>query len=73
MSRKAATEDKPKGRGGKRDGAGRKRAREEAVTTSSISLTPSGWDMLDAQRGQASRSEWIFGLILKEDAPRISN
>lgn len=68
MSRKAATQDKPKGRGGKREGAGRKAKHGIAVVTSSISMIPEAWRMLDAQRGEVSQGEWIFGLILKEAA-----
>lgn len=67
MSHKSATQDKPKGRGGKREGAGRKAKHGVAVVTSSISMTPEAWGMLDAQRGAVSQGEWIFGLILKED------
>lgn len=57
-----------KGRGGKREGAGRPAAHGQAGVTSGITLPPDAWAMLDAQcAGKATRSAWILGLILKED------
>ncbi len=62
-----STKKTAKGRGGKRPGAGRKAKHGVAVVTSSISMIPEAWSMLDAQRGAVSQGEWIFGLILKAD------
>ena len=64
MSRKAAEKET---RGGARKGAGRKPKHGVAVVTSSISMIPSAWTMLDSQRGDTSQGEWISGLLLKED------
>ena len=59
-----------KGRGGKRPGAGRKAKHGVAVVTSSISMIPEAWDLLDAQREAVSQGEWIFSLILKSEILR---
>ncbi len=67
MATKKAKKNKAKGRGGKREGAGRKLAHESKVITSSISLPPEAWDRLDARRGRLSRSGWVFGQVLKGD------
>jgi hypothetical protein len=52
-------------RGGTREGAGRKpgSGTGRTVTTSSINLTPEMWDMLDALRGELTRSAWIAAKI----------
>lgn len=58
----------PRGRGGKRERAGRKAEHGEPVVTCSVSLPPFGWAMIDEQRaGKVSRGAWILGLALKED------
>lgn len=66
-SSKTPAKKAPKGRGGKREGAGRKAAHGEAGVTSGITMPPAYWAMLDAQCGTVGRSGWIMGLILKED------
>ena len=45
-------------RGGKRAGAGRK-PRKDAVVTSSVSMRPDEWLIVDELRGPLSRSEWL--------------
>jgi hypothetical protein len=52
-------------RGGARKGAGRKpgTGTGRTVTTSSINLPPELWDMLDALRGELTRSAWIAAKI----------
>jgi len=51
------------GRGGARKGAGRKPRHGVAVVTGSISLPPEAWALLDAQRGERSRSEEVLRKI----------
>ncbi len=48
MSRKAAKTDKPKGRGGKREGAGRKPTHGVKMDTRSVTLPPDMWGMIDS-------------------------
>lgn len=76
MSASSETPSKkdPKGRGGKREGAGRKPAHGQAGVTSGITLPPDAWVMLDAQcAGKATRSAWILGLIEREEIRRASS
>jgi hypothetical protein len=49
-------------RGGARAGSGRK-ATGRTVTTSSINLPPELWVILDALRGDLTRSAWVAGKI----------
>jgi hypothetical protein len=65
-----ATKDKPTGRGGKREGAGRPPRHGSAGIKSSIHMPPEGVALLDAQRGEISRSEWFFRLLTQEDLRR---
>lgn len=64
---KATSKDKPKGRGGKREGAGRPRKYDEPVETRAINLPPTAWARVDALRGSLSESDWFFGQILHAD------
>jgi hypothetical protein len=52
-------------RGGARKGAGRKpgSGTGRTVKTSSINLPPELWVILDALRGEATRSAWIAAKI----------
>ena len=52
----------PTNRGGSRPGSGRKPTGRTG-TTSSISMPPAVWTMLDAIRGELTRSAWIAGKI----------
>lgn len=62
---KTARKGKAKARGGKREGAGRKRKYDEPVETRAINLPPKAWARLDALRGAASESEWVLTQIEK--------
>ena len=70
QSRAAAGENQEapaRGRGGARKGAGRKPVHGAAVVSRSINLPPEAWAMLDAQRGERSRSEEVMRKILRDD------
>ena len=66
MSRKAAKTDKPKGRGGKREGAGRKPMYGTPMVTRSITMREDAWEIVEdeAAREGLSQGDWIQRRIL---------
>ncbi len=67
MSGKTTGNDKPKGSGGKREGAGRKaRAPEERLVKKTIGLPPEVWAGMDKLRGRQSRPAWIAEAVRRE-------
>lgn len=52
------------GRGGQREGAGRKPKGEGVRVQKSVSLTPTVWDYIDRVRGDKSESDIIEAVFL---------
>lgn len=66
MSRKATSKDKPKGRGGKRKGAGRKPMYGAPMVTRSITMREDAWEIVkdEAAGNGLSQGDWIQRRIL---------
>ena len=66
MSRKATSNSKPKGRGGKREGAGRKPKYGVPMVTRSITMREDAWEIVEDEAAREGRSQgdWIQRRIL---------